>query len=103
MSLSSRSKSASGPSASSACSPLAASVTSQPSAVEEAAHHLAHLGIVLDQQHLQAGRQRLAGSAGIARLGARVSQGRGRYSVSVVPASGALSSHSAPFDCLTKP
>ena len=32
-----------------------------------------------------------------------VSQGRGRYSVSVVPASGALSSHNAPLDWRTKP
>ena len=56
--------------ASSACSPLGASITLQPQAVEEAPHDRAHLGVVLDQQHRRPGRHR-AGRARRRRLPAR--------------------------------
>ena len=87
MSVSSRSKRAPAPSASSACSALGAVVTAQRSDVEEAPHHGAHLGVVLDQQHAQARRERSSVRAP-ARRASGFASACGMYSVTVVPCAG---------------
>ena len=80
-------------------------ITWQPSAVEEGAHHLAHLGVVFDQQHAQAGGHaswRLELTSPSQRR--RPPGDRGRYSVTRGAGVRARCRSSiAPCDCLTKP
>ena len=71
--------------------------------LEEAAHHGAHLGVVLDQQH-RAGRARSAGRAAAAAAGAAASPRQRACTASPsCPRPGALSSVSAALRLLAKP